>query len=216
MSHLPPPILRFLAGAILLCLPAAAGPVYGPTPDYPPACPSCGYYAGGPITQGTDTQVLGLAITNFTSITQVPSGSDQLAGWHAQATGSLWRIDSFFDVFVELDLGVLEIGRSGNGTGTFSTELLQMNLSGSLPEGVQLRESPTQSSTGLLTVTPVGGSYSFDSFFDVFFEISLDDGVTWLPADRPVRLTLDTPEPSALVLSLAGLLLLAAQRLRRR
>ena len=106
-------------------------------------------------------------------------------------------VDSFFDIFVELDL-------SQNGGATFSpatgtahgvirmrppvgptieTEMLQLQLSGgSLPPGVQVRESPTLASTGQMTVTPTQGGYRIDSFFDIFTELSVDGGQTWTPA----------------------------------
>ncbi len=62
------------------------------------------------------------------------------------------------------------------GTSYYDTEMLQLDLTGS---GFMLRESPTRASTGQTTVRPVAGGYLMSSFFDVFTEISTDNGVTW-------------------------------------
>ncbi len=70
-------------------------------------------------------------------------------------------------------------------------EILQMNLQGgSLPAGVMLRESPTRASQGSATFQNAAGGYMISSFFDVFFEISLDGGQSWTPAPQTVRLNL--------------------------
>jgi len=77
---------------------------------------------------------------------------------------------------------------------------------GSLPPGVLLRESPTLPSLGQSIVTPVEGGFQVDSFFDVFTELSIDGGQSWIPSNGPTRLEIDAPEPSAAVLGLLGLL----------
>jgi hypothetical protein len=59
-----------------------------------------------------------------------------------------------------------------------------------------LRESPTLQSTGITTLTSLGGGqYEIGSFFDVFTELSLDGGATWAQAEFAV------PEPVALTLA---------------
>src|SRR5207253_1713632 len=61
----------------------------------------------------------------------------------------------------------------------FDTEMLSLSLSGgTLPGGVMVRESPTLASLGKTSVrqVPSDGTYRIDSFFDVFTEISLDNG----------------------------------------
>lgn len=74
-------------------------------------------------------------------------------------------------------VSVITFGKTGNTTGTFNTEMLSMNLSGG---GVLLRESPTQASTGQTTITDIGGGlYAIDSFFDIWLEISYDNGLNW-------------------------------------
>jgi hypothetical protein len=91
-------------------------------------------------------------------------------------------------------------------TGTFQTEMLSLNLSGgTLPPGVMIRESPTLASLGITTTTDLGGGlYKIDSFFDVFTELSIDGGQTWMPSTSgPGHVTL-VPEPTSLSLLAAG------------
>ncbi len=58
--------------------------------------------------------------------------------------------------------------------------------------GISLRESPTLISAGEACIAPQSdGNYKIDSFFDIFTEISLDNGTTWVPASGPVRLELE-------------------------
>jgi hypothetical protein len=95
---------------------------------------------------------------------------------------------------------------SGN-TRNFDTEML--GLDASLGGGVMIRESPTLASTGQTSITDNGnGTYMIDSFFDVFTELSVDGGMTWMPdLNGPARMTL-TPEPATLLLlGLGGLVL---------
>jgi hypothetical protein len=66
----------------------------------------------------------------------------------------------------------------------YRTEMTQLNISGgSLPAGIMIRESPTKQSLGRTTVKAIGGGYRISSFFDVFLEVSADNGTTWNPAD---------------------------------
>ena len=78
----------------------------------------------------------------------------------------------------------------------FDTEMIQLDISGgSLPAGTRIRESPTLASTGATSVQDLGGgSFRIDSFFDVFTELSIDTGLTWVPcATCPGHMTLSGP-----------------------
>ena len=70
--------------------------------------------------------------------------------------------------------GQIEILREpGQTAGTIETEIISMSLTGDVGGvSIEIREDPNHPSTGLLT--PTGTAGNFDSFFDVFTEISVD------------------------------------------
>jgi hypothetical protein len=88
--------------------------------------------------------------------------------------------------------------------GTFNTEMVQLDLSGS---GVLIRESPTLASTGQTKIEDIGGGlFRITSFFDVFTELSLDGGQNWIPSTGSTHVDLtNTPLPAALPLFATGL-----------
>jgi len=75
-------------------------------------------------------------------------------------------------------------------------ELLALDLTGSFPAGMMLRESPTLASPGHMQQTDLGsGTYHVTSFFDVFFELSLDGGQSWSPASSAAHTVLSPAAP---------------------
>lgn len=101
----------------------------------------------------------------------------------------------------------------GGPLGTFPTEMLSLNLIGA---GAMIRESPTLTSQGVTSVQAVTGGFQIDSFFDVFTELSVDGGMTWLPAAGPAHVELNVvPEPGTAVLLGFGALGLFGSRRRR-
>jgi hypothetical protein len=124
----------------------------------------------------------------------------------ALATAPDGRLGSFFDVFVDLDPSpgnslLHPIGRgewvtrdpfSPGGVDPVPIELLAMNLVGVLvrespsrpSQGATLRESPTRQSHGRAQIeSSATGPLVIHSFFDVFADLSLDDGVHWQAMD---------------------------------
>jgi hypothetical protein len=120
-------------------------------------------------------------------------------------------------------------------TGLWQTEMLQMQLVGNTPLGpVMIRESPTRPSLGVTSIQdigppgPPGGPYHIDSFFDVFTELSIDGGATWIPNSAPnhfgppgstgsTRVILGgVPEPATFALVAIGLIGAAGVFGRRR
>ncbi len=100
-------------------------------------------------------------------------------------------------------------------TGTFATEIIAMNLTGSIgPTTVVVRESPSMQSLGSTTITDLGGGlYEIDSFFDVFTELSVDGGPFYGDlSGGPSRMEL-CPEPATMsLLALGGLALLRRRK----
>jgi len=88
------------------------------------------------------------------------------------------------------------------GSGEYDLEMLQLNFTAG---PYKLRESPTLASTGHTTLTPTTGGYNVSSFFDIFFDISIDGGSSWIPSTSPVHLVGETPEPASFVAIFAGL-----------
>src|SRR5687768_16531497 len=67
--------------------------------------------------------------------------------------------------------------------------MLSLESTGSGAGTLRIRESPTRQSLGRTSIRSLpGGTYRIDSFFDVFVELSIDDGQTWRPGDAPVSL----------------------------
>ena len=132
--------------------------------------------------------------------------------------GGLYHIDSFFDVFTELsvDDGPFEpLNGSANTIvleplpmeevtlGTFATEIVSMSLSGMYAgTPVEVRQSPIFESLGGATITNIGGGlYHIDSFFDVFTELSVDGGATFMPGlEGSVHTYSIVPEPTSMAL----------------
>ena len=100
----------------------------------------------------------------------------------------------------------------------FDTEMLQLDISGgSLPPGVIIRESPTLMSLGQTSIEfiPLSGMFTIASFFDVFTELSLDNGTRFEPCSPCARVELQRiPEPSTLFLMGCGFAGLALWRRR--
>jgi hypothetical protein len=103
------------------------------------------------------------------------------------------------------------------GAGVFTTLLTQLNINAGT---ALIRADPSTRSTGAMTITDQGGGgFQISSFFDVFTDISVDGGTTWVPATNgPTRFDLveNTPEPSTAWLLLMALGVLGVVGLRRR
>jgi hypothetical protein len=208
-----------LMASTILAMPVQAAPCITAAPSIAPA--DCSYI--GWRSQSRASFSDGMSSYNFSGFrlgfAPPPPGPPPPGG-----------IASFFDVFVEIDFGPL-IPLSGVGLfdsgpslpqqplppgGPVPIELLAMDLV-SVP--FMLRESPTEQSMGEIEVTDLGsGLYQVDSFFDVFVELSLDGGLSWLPqsqANRGLRLQLQSnsvPETTSSVLAALGLFAVARRR----
>ena len=83
----------------------------------------------------------------------------------------------------------LSLGSAGSSC-SVAIELVAMSLVSIANPLMRLRESPTLSSSGTMTMVSDGSGNggSFDSFFDVFAELTLDDGQNWVPVLQPVQM----------------------------
>ena len=149
-----------------------------------------------------------------------PSGSDELEAFNAMLLGDGSVFGLAHLTYAGSGSGtMITHNKIGNTTGTFSTELLSLNLSGSTAFGpLLIRESPTLASLGQTSIIALGGGqFQISSFFDVFTELSIDGGATWVPdSSGPERITLMGPVPEPSAYALAGLAagLLALKRAR--
>lgn len=167
---------------------------------------------GGVIT-GRDVHLFG-----FGNIVRQDVGADEYITCDALLTAVVTYYPGDPTVQFEGPMEILVFGKAGQTVGTFPAEVLSLDADAAGVPDVLLRESPTLASMGAVTITDLGGgTWTIDSFFDIFTELSGDNGATWLPdvaaGTTGHRLTL-VPEPASAALVLAGLAL-AARRVRR-
>jgi hypothetical protein len=188
-------VLAFLFGMVVL--PASAGVIELGSAVPPPESHYTSPDSATFLVSGGDAVLHGLEFVHPfpQTIADPPPGS---------------FFDSFFDVFMELDIPFLGSGTlTGTGAdvrytplsaGMFSTELITMDLTGTIgTHAVKIHgEGPTSGSAGDTQVTPQGGGiYHIDSFFDVFVELRIDND-PWIPGNAPLRETLSSvPLPDA-------------------
>jgi len=163
----------------------------------------------------------GMMLRNMVMIRESPTKA--LPGPGDSAT-----IDSFFDVYAEVSTDGGATWASSHTVGS-PLEMEMSNVGGGGGGGIlytgvvkwfndkkgfyTIRESPTLVSSAEMEVrNNPGGGYMIDSFFDIFTEISVDDGLSWVPSSGPVHME-GTPEPATLsLLTLGGLALLRRSR----
>lgn len=107
---------------------------------------------------------------------------------------------------------------TGLGMNEYSQEMLALDMSIPTPIGMlMIRESPTIQSMGHTTITPATGGFRIDSFFDVYTELSLDNGMSWIPDNNgPIHVFYECPEPTSASLGLLGLGIGYARLIARR
>ena len=171
------------------------------------------YTASGPVSYPQGVYLNNLVHTGFTGTVRAPVGPDEQETFNSLLYGDV-DIPSM-SVFgapatVSGPVSVMVSNYTSGQTGTFQTEIVSLSLSGSIGGmSVTIRESPTLSSLGQTTITDLGGGlYHIDSFFDVFTELSVDGGASFLPASSGSERVTLVPEPASIaLLGLGGLLL---------
>ncbi len=183
-------------GAILPRVPVAADCL-------PPSAPSGGYVAEGPINFLTILGTLAVISLDDFAFNQcfAPPASGSavevltstltfgvtVGGGSAQATTV---------TNVPVSITVTYGGTVGNVT-TYTEQMTQFGVS--VPGAEMIRIDPVHPSTGTAEVTDYGGgNFAIGSFFDIFTDLSLDGGATWLPSLTSQRIVFQAAEPAPL------------------
>ena len=155
------------------------------------------------VSYGTDIAIRNIVLANFSDCYPLPVaiGQTEIHTYTSVASFELSQNGENNWVPGQAPAAItIKITKTGE-TETesfFDTEMLTMNISGgTLPQGLQLRESPTLASTGQTSIPKSGKSsteeYVINSFFDVFTEISTDAGNSWIAAIQPWNVNLTGP-----------------------
>lgn len=172
--------------------------IISPTPCiFPP--PSCTYFYLGQFATYTGGHQFGLTdLENSTDCAPLPaSGVTTTYVVHASYNGH-WIPNGGPNNLVG-GPAVLTFNITGGPPGNptpYALEMLALDLAPFAP-GVRVRESPTHPSIGQATVqdAQLPNQYRVDSFFDVFTELTLDDGQTWLPSSDQLHLLMIPAPP---------------------
>jgi hypothetical protein len=207
-----------LCGTAMAHAPNGKG-VNAPSPDLPPIIPDNEYLSPADVHARYSGPALEVVLKRiehqpFAGQPVPPDPTGERHHFESQAMGDV-SVNGSPDTPLVLSgpVDTVAYGRPPGGLGTFDTEMLQMQLQGLNPFNpsgppVMIRESPTLASTGKTSITQIGPSlYHIDSFFDVFTELSLDNGTNWIPSDGSIRVYLGgVPEPASIALLAIGLI----------
>jgi hypothetical protein len=178
-----------------------------------------------------DTYCLGnLQITSSSPVMDSNPGGNELDTFHGVLSGSIMDLthpQSFSDWVIPYEgtsTGLELVGQGTDGTGTnIPSEFQQFDFAGG-PVGpfasLELAQNGAPNTNGSTTIAQGEGGFQITSFFDIFTEISLDSGQSFITPNNPTSPTqfdlVATPEPGSLVLMLAGLTLGSGYGFRRR
>ncbi|MDD5065048.1 MAG: PEP-CTERM sorting domain-containing protein [Phycisphaerae bacterium] len=151
---------------------------------------------------------------SFTNISRSYIGGDEIEYFDSVVTAAvdISGIGNFPAVLAGPVTAQVYSKTSGQ-TGTFQTEIISMTMSGNVGGvNVMVRESPTLSSSGQTSIEMSSSGWYIGSFFDVYTELSIDGGQTWVPSEESCRMVL-VPEPATIcLLVFGGLGILARKR----
>jgi hypothetical protein len=134
-------------------------------------------------------------LTSVVSSTFTLQGQDIIA--NATFTGALTTPSNTLIGPLQLS-GTVEqvvLGRTfSTELGSWTIELFSLSLSGpALGHTLTLSLDPAHDSTGVTSIAANGGSFSIDSFFDVFAELSFDSTPPLRNDAGPIHVTAESP-----------------------
>jgi hypothetical protein len=100
---------------------------------------------------------------------------------------------------------VMVVGMGTNGSDqVFQNQMVQLDLNGgNMPTNMMLRISPNPEtpSAGSTIITPSGADFLINSSFNMFVDLSLDGGTTWMPSSAPgdMELHIDPANPPTIL-----------------
>lgn len=214
-------------GAITL----VAGPIDPQGPDYPDiGTDNLALQATAPICfDDGDTYCLNnLLITATGAVADSTSGANEIDTFPSQLSGDL------FDMTTNTDLGdwlvpydgsggtVLDVrGRADEINGQYADDFDSFDFAGNLPVlgSFEIEQDGAPDTNGQTTFSGPNADvlYNITSFFDVFTEISLDGGNTFITPNNdsvPTEFDVVAPEPGTFLLLLPAAMLLAYYRSR--
>ncbi len=172
--------------------------------------PADALIAAGEMAFGNGVSIRTAALHTFDSASPPNTGETKDVNSACTMTMEL-RTDhggTYNIIVIQGTLAMRETTLISGPTRFFNTEMLALNLAGGpAPGGVMLRESPTRQSLGRTSVRNTGGdnTWKVASFFDVFVELSLDGGATWMPClTGPTAFALPMRIPASEVLLTKG------------
>jgi hypothetical protein len=161
------------------------------------------------FTNTTSLSARDLSISNLVNPIALPDVGNSATYTNTNVIVSIeWSFDltNYFPTTASGFAQILLVNTNGgNGDVTnYYAELQRLDLSGVAFFGpFMLRESPTLASKGQHIVQYSGPGRRIGSYFDTYFEMSLNGGVSWAPADYPMRLRLAHPPCGANVAQLS-------------
>ena len=199
-----------------------------PNPGLPPqggALPP-GYFGQSPVTYdlsgGGTVELFNVVHAGFTNIVVTTVGADEFETFDSVLTGQASVNGGPLSAFgLTGSVEVEAFGKAGQTEGTFNTQMLSLNMAGTIGgDSVAIMLNPLIASTGVTTITNIGGTpplFNISSFFDVFTELSVNSG-PFVASDGGHRVVLGSiPEPGSwIMLGLAGLIVPVCARWGRR